>query len=76
MRADLLRVVGPALYGSHWVADIAAPLGVTVRTVNRWLALDAMPDDIPVRLRPIVRARVERVLEVRKLLWSSLGEVP
>lgn len=75
MRADLLRIVGSALYGSHWVVDLAPQLGVTVRTVNRWLLNDAMPDDIPVRLRPIVRARVERAIEVRKLLWSSLGEV-
>lgn len=72
MRSDLLRVVGSALYGSHWVADLAPALGVTVRTVNRWLLHDAMPDDIPLRLRPIVKARVDRALEVRKLLWSSL----
>lgn len=75
MKADLLRVVGPVLHGPHWVAALAPGLGVTPRTVNRWLLLDAMPDDIPLRLRPLVKAHVDRALEVRKLLWSSLGEV-
>lgn len=74
MKADLLQVVGSALYGQHWQVAIAADLGVTYRTVSRWVYLDAMPNDIPKRLRPIVKTRVERVLEVRKLLWSSLGD--
>lgn len=76
MRADLLRVVGPALYGQRWQVEVARDLGVTFRTLSRWLALDAMPDDIPKRLRPIVKTRHDRVVEVRRLLWSSLGEVP
>lgn len=71
MRADLLRVVGSALYGSRFQSDIARDLGVTFRTVNRWLFNDAMPDDIPLRLRPIVKTRLAAVEEVRKLLWSK-----
>lgn len=74
LKTDLLRVVGSALYGQRWQVEIARDLGVTYRTLARWLALDAMPDDVPFRLRPIVKTRVDRVLEVRKLLWSSLGE--
>lgn len=72
MKPDLLRVVGAALYGQRYQVEIARDLGVSYRTVSRWLALDAMPDDVPRRLRPILRTRLERVLQVRKLLWTSL----
>lgn len=73
---DLLKVVGSALYGQHWQVQIASDLGVSYRTVSRWLAFDAMPADVPKRLRPIVKARLDRLVEVRRLLWSLLGEVP
>ncbi len=71
MKADLLRLVGVALYGSRFQSDMARELGVTFRTVNRWLFLNAMPDDMPARLRPIVRKRFGEVAAARRLLWSD-----
>lgn len=71
MKCDLLRSVGAALYGPRWQSEVARDLGVSFRSVNRWLALDAMPSDIPDRLRPIVRARIISLEAARKLLWSA-----
>lgn len=34
----LLADVGEALYGSRWQTDLAGELGVSDRTVRRWLA--------------------------------------
>lgn len=71
MKVDLLRSVGAALYGRRWQVQVADDLGVTYRSVARWLATGEMPDDIPARLRPIVRTRVSAVEEARRLLWSK-----
>lgn len=71
MTADLLRVVGPALYGPRWQSEVARDLSVSVRTVQRWLADDAMPADVPDRLRPLVRARLAELESARRLLWSG-----
>lgn len=62
MKTALLSSVGRALYGTLWQSAIARDLGVTPRTVVRWIALDAMPDDIPERLAPIARRRDGEVL--------------
>lgn len=71
MRTAVLRSAGVGLYGRRWQSEIARDLGVSVRTVARWLADEAMPDDVPDRLRPIVRARLEAIEAVRRLLWSD-----
>lgn len=71
MKADLLREVCPALYGEHWQAALARDLGVTPRSVNRWLALDSMPDDMVERLRPLAAARCRLALGARARLWSK-----
>ena len=71
MKADLLRSVGEALYGPRFQSEVARDLGVSFRSINRWLALDAMPDDVPDRLRPVVRSRLAGLEAARRLLWSD-----
>lgn len=73
MKTSLLSSVGRACYGSLWQSAIARDLGVTPRTVVRWLAVDAMPDDMVERLRPVVRRRYDEIALARKSLWSDLS---
>ncbi len=35
---SLLSRVGEALYGSHWQTDLAKAVGVSDRTMRRWVA--------------------------------------
>jgi predicted transcriptional regulator len=38
MTPELLRRAGEALYGPQWRRAIAADLGITDRTIRRWIA--------------------------------------
>jgi len=38
---DLLRQVGQALYGERWMAPLCVALGVSDRTLRRWLIASA-----------------------------------
>jgi len=38
MSSRLLQRVGEGLYGSRWQSDMARDLGVSDRTVRRWVA--------------------------------------
>lgn len=42
MTPALLRQVGGALHGERWQTPLARELGVSDRTVRRWLAGDAV----------------------------------
>src|SRR5271169_6774109 len=43
----LLRQVGEALYGAQWQADLSRDIGVSDRSVRRWLAgTDAVPEGV------------------------------
>ena len=35
---ELLEAIGQALYGPHWISDLARTLGVAERTMRRWQA--------------------------------------
>jgi hypothetical protein len=60
-RAQLTKV-GEALFGSGWQTDLADALGVTSRTVRRWLAGDTgMPETLPEDLKKLCRARAARL---------------
>lgn len=73
--ASALLVVGEALFGPRWKALLARELGVPHRTFMRWLSSGA---DLEVEhlltLRLLVRSRLARLEEARKLLWSSLDD--
>ena len=41
IQTELLRKSGEAIYGAHWQTPLAKRLGVSDRTVRRWLAGDS-----------------------------------
>jgi hypothetical protein len=54
----LLRTAGLALHGEWWQQAIARDLGVSPRTVRRWVAGDTRPPvDLGDRLRDLLRAK-------------------
>lgn len=71
MKADVLVAVGHALYGERWKSALADDLGVTYRTLHRWVVDDDCPRDLASRLRPVVTRRIGGALKARKLLWSA-----
>ena len=44
--ATLLRMVGETLYGEPWKAILADALGVSNRTLRRWLAGQNVPEGV------------------------------
>jgi hypothetical protein len=41
--AELIRNLGPLLWGTRWKTDMALSLGVNDRTVRRWVSGAAVP---------------------------------
>lgn len=76
MRVRVLQTIGEAMYGDQWRTAVASDLGVSYRTVARWLAADDMPDDVPARLRPLMTRRLRAMRAARLLLWSGRKAVP
>lgn len=65
MTPDKLSKAGSALYGSRWQSEMARELGVSDRTVRRWVSGDSpVPDTAYDALRRLV---AERVALLRKL---------
>lgn len=64
-RYDLRRLLiecGEALYGPRWQTDLAADLGVSDRTVRRWVAgTSGIPVGVCTDLLRIVRDRAARL---------------
>lgn len=72
MSPAVFSQVGEALYGARWKTALASDLGVTYRTIQNWcLGVSSFPDDLVVRLRPVVRSRIEGAERARSLLWSK-----
>lgn len=60
-----LIAAGAALYGPRWQSALAADLGVTDRTMRRWLAgTTALPDAVPDELRALLRARGKTIADL------------
>lgn len=67
--APLLIRVGEALYGSRWQTDLAEGLGVSSRTVRRWIAEPkTMPDGALADLRRLVAARQDLLAVIAEQL--------
>lgn len=57
-----LRDAGQALYGLHWHSQIAADLGVTARTVQRWDTGERrIPSDLQAKLSALIQARIRKL---------------
>ena len=65
---ELLITVGEALYGKQWQSALAGDLGVTDRTMRRWVAGERIPDTVKADMLAIVRARGEKLERVAGLL--------
>jgi hypothetical protein len=57
--AELIEAAGKAMFGGQWKAGLARALGVTDRTINRWLGAKTEP-------RPGVFVDLRRVLKERR----------
>lgn len=59
---DTLRRTGEALYGSLWQSALARDLGITDRSMRRWLAGEhAIAADALGKLQQLVIARKDRL---------------
>ena len=70
---DLLKRIGEALYGDRWQRQMARALGISDRTVRRWVLFES---DIPwsflnQRLPSLFKARIEHLVAVARELWSD-----
>lgn len=64
---ELLQRAGGALYGPRWQADLAGALGVSDRTLRRWVAGEPVPAGVYADLTKLVRARLTELREVAEL---------
>lgn len=65
---DMLEDVGEALYGSLWQRAISKDIGVTDRTVRRWVAGDPIPDGLDAQLKTLVDKRITELKRLRRRL--------
>jgi len=73
----ILTAVGQALYGERWQAPLARDLGVTSRTMRRWVAGDGtVPDGVRADLIPLITQRKESLLALQMDIafagWTEL----
>jgi hypothetical protein len=72
---DLLERVGKALYGNRWQTQMAKALGISDRTVRRWVLFESpIPWSLlDEKLPPLFKARVENLANVLKelLTWRT-----
>ena len=63
----LLRDAGEALYGSRWQTEISKAIGVSDRTIRRWIAgVDDMPAGVAMDLWRIAeehRLRLDDIID-------------
>jgi hypothetical protein len=63
-----LHAVGPVLFGPRWQSEIGRALGVSDRSVRRWITDNSVPDDIGPKLRRLIDARIRELRRVRDRL--------
>ena len=55
----MLKRAGEALYGNQWQTPLAQALGVSDRTMRRWVSGTAsIPDDVLADIEQVARQRV------------------
>jgi hypothetical protein len=65
---DTLRLCGETLYGARWRRDLASTLGVSERTVLRWIAGDSPIPDIAGALDRALATRARKLDQIREQL--------
>lgn len=71
MHADDFTRICEFLFGPLWQSEAARHLGVTPRTISRWLSVGAVPVSVIEPLRLLVRSHLAKGEAVRKLLWTG-----
>ena len=62
MTADFIVAAGRALYGERWQAPLARDLGVSHRTVRRWVSGESpMPEGVEADLRALLAEREQKI---------------
>lgn len=72
MDRDLLTLAGRALYGEQWQSALAAALGVSARTMRRWVAGGSIPARVAEDLVLLLRQRANELRKVEAALVSAL----
>ena len=68
MSSNLFQDCGEALYGPRWQSDLSRDLGVSDRTMRRWVADVADVDDLPRGVRvDLLRLVMERAQALDEL---------
>jgi hypothetical protein len=70
MTPALLRAAGEALYGPRWQSELARELGVSDRTMRRWIAGDPIPE-LEDEIARLIAERRRRLAEVGKELGGA-----
>ncbi len=81
MSAELLEVVGKALYGQQWQTDLARDLDCSDRTVRGWAAGANIPDERWRRIAVLCHERSEaldmainKIADIRGVPWDYVTE--
>jgi hypothetical protein len=67
LSSDLIRRSGRALYGEHWVTELADALHVNRKTVQRWHRGDTAP-------QPGVWTELAELIEYRRAELSAVRQ--
>jgi transcriptional regulator with XRE-family HTH domain len=63
--SELIRAIGEALFGTRWQTDVADALGVSSRTVRRWLTGEDQPrPDVWRELHALLTQRGQQIREL------------
>lgn len=72
MTPDTLSRIGQALYGSRWQSELARALGVSDRTMRRWVVgQNPIPDGVTKELESL---RQEHIRQLQDLESELMGE--
>lgn len=65
--AELIKSVGPALFGRNWQSELADWLAVNRRTIHRWMSGEDEP-------RPAVWTELLEIMQERQAQLAELIE--
>ena len=79
--SNTLRIVGESLYGTRWQSDLAVDLGISDRTMRRWVAGTDVPRfDVVMDLQRLLVRQQQRIQEAidtlpstSPQLWRTMG---
>lgn len=75
MTREDLKDVGPLLFGSLWQTDLAKSLGVSDRTVRRWVAKDSpIPPNVWLEIASLCEERAGYLTEWAVFLKKESGK--